>query len=149
LNNGFSTILGWISSFFSWFTSGVTYLVNILTSVFQLFAATLQTIIDVFVIFVNQWVSMIGFASNLFTGVYTSGVNVVTDYNLWGWMQLLAVCYIIWLYYLLIRDGLESVARHFEFMFNAFTFLFSLFLGVSQFFFRLIVTIIESIPIVE
>lgn len=145
----FSNFFSWLSSFWTWMINGIGWMITMMTDLFSLFAQMMTSGLQIFTIFVVQWLRILQAVTGLFTGVYTSGINLMTDYNLLAWLELVGVVWMIWLFYLMHDKGLGAVADHFMFVFNVIMFLFNIFLGIAQFFVNLIGRIIESIPVVE
>lgn len=147
--HGFSNAMTWLVNAWSWLSSSMGWIVALFPPIFSLLGAVLSKFITLLIDAATYWVQMVTYATNFFSGAYTSGVNFWTDFNMSQWIILLVILYPFYLIIVWDEEGLDAVIGQLTFLFGILSMLASFFLTIIRVVISVISWIIESIPVVE
>jgi len=147
---GFSTLLSWVGSFWTWMVSSIGYLVTLLTTIFTtVLGPTLTKFLNLIASVFTQWISIVQTFFSFLDGTFTAGFHVWDELNIAAWITIGAILYPMYLIFLWDQKGMEAVIGQITFIKDVIFTLAHFFLAVAQWFVALIGRIIESIPVAE
>ena len=145
----FTNLFNWIGQMFGYIADGISYVATLLISLFLLFASLMGVFLTQMANLISSIVATLDYFGDMMGGAYGVGVNVWNDLGISTWILLLMVFYPIYLIILWDEEGMDPVIKQLTWMFGLLSWIFHFFIALGQFIIRLIVTVIESIPIVE
>jgi len=147
---GFSTLLSWVGSFWTWMVSSITYLITLFNTIFTtVLGPTLSKFLNLIASVFTQWISIIQTFFSFLDGTLTAGFHVWDELNIAAWITIGAILYPMYLIFLWDQKGMEAVIAQITFIKDVIFTLAHFFLAVAQWFVALIGRIIESIPVAE
>jgi len=147
--NAVSDFLSFLDNAWEWLTTGLGWLTTLIVDFFRLGAVTMTTGLELFDIFVTNWISIIQYTTSILGDGLQTGFNFWEDFQMSTWLQLVAIMYVVWLYFLGVHSGWDSVMTHLTFMMNVLSFVFTIIIRIAEFVISIVSLIIESIPVVE
>jgi hypothetical protein len=147
--NGFSNLLTWLSTAWSWLTRSFTYLLDFLGPTF--------TLLDTFS---GKMLNTMSTGFGIFGQFATQSFGILDstrDYgmSLWNlirldlWIQLFFILYPVYLLVIWDTKGFDAMLNHINMMLNVFLFFFRIFMGAINLGLAILGRVIESIPVVE
>lgn len=147
--NGFSNMIVWLGSLWTWMSSSFGWIISLFTSTFAFLATFMGKLINTTSMAATTFTNMINqFFFMLDTG-YGYSVGIYEMLGLVYWIQLFFVLYPIFLLYKWDAEGIDGVLSHIKMVIDIFAFIGSIFIRVIQLTLNIIGRIIESIPVVE
>ncbi len=147
--NLMTVISNWLASAFQWMITSITYLLQILASIFlvlgDVMSSVIWTITTAFTIFSDMWKDLV----SIFTGTVGTGQEIWFAFNMPAWITLGIVLYPVFLIYIWEEEGLKGLEAHLTFMYNMFMWLVSFLLTIVEYAWAGIARLIEAIPGVE
>jgi hypothetical protein len=148
-SHGFSNMITWLSSAWTWMLDSVGYVLNIFNAIFTFCISILGSIVSVFVQAITSFVTLIGMIQGFMGGAYGSGVNLWSQLGILQWLTLAIIFYPLWLIMEWEENGNDWLFNHLHQVWGIFAAIGHYFIVIMTFFLDLAGRIIESIPVVE
>jgi len=157
----FSTILGLLGNFWTFFTTGVTYLFILLPEIFTFLPHTFAFVILYFGGFVTFFLNLTGIVGRILNGTQT-GIGALQDvwalmnFNAWATPSFIGLCLgLMWFFSLddRYRQGkggwMEMFVRDIQTFINIITYLADLMIKIIDGFVAILFRIVESVPVIS
>jgi len=146
--NGFSQIVGWISSFFTFMINSASTLLTILTSIFEIVTGPLVDFLALTAGLITNTISSLTGMVTQITNAYNDTVLPLTPMIV-PIITLIGVMLPMWELIRMEQKGFAILFQDLNMIFDLFAFFINLFLNIVNFVVGLISKLINAIPVIE
>ena len=146
---GFTQILNFIGSLWTWLTNSIGWLISSLTSFFALLPSFIGKAVNTLTTAAGIFVSMFTWFWWVLDSAHGGAQSLWNTIRLDIWIQLLIILYPVYLLWKWDEEGLDAVINHLKMILDIMAWVVNMFITVIQMFINIISSLIEKLPIIE